>query len=86
MIGSGWCSQVRASSEFHFDALREVAACERQGSTVAESLVVLFRMGTPQTRRGQRGARRSTGQGSAEPLCTIIKGVNREVSERKADI
>ena len=33
-----------------------------------------------------RAARSSTSQGRAEPLCTRIKGVNREVSEGKADV
>ena len=53
------------------------------GSTVAESLVALYRVGTHQIRRGRRAARSSTSQGSAELLCTRIKVANREVSERK---
>ena len=56
------------------------------GSTVAESLVALYRAGTHHTRRGRRAARSSTSQGSAEPLCARIKGANREVSEGKADL
>ena len=55
-------------------------------STVAETLVALYRVGTHQIRRRQRAARRSTSQGSAEPLCARIKGANREVSEGKADL
>ena len=55
-------------------------------STVAESLVALYRVDTHQIRRGRRAARSSTSQGRAEPLCARIKGVNREVSEGKADV
>ena len=55
------------------------------GSTVVESLVALYRVGTHQIRRRRRAARSSTSQGSAEPLCARIKGANREVSEGKAD-
>ena len=55
------------------------------GSTVAESLVVLYRVGKHQIRRRWRTARSSTSQGSAEPLCARTKGVNREVSEGKVD-
>ena len=32
MVGWGWCSQVRASSELQFGAIREEAARERQGA------------------------------------------------------
>ena len=54
------------------------------GSTVVmESLVALYRVGTHQIRRGRREAQSSTSQGSAEPLCAILKGANREVSEEK---
>ena len=53
------------------------------GSTVAESLVVLYRVGTHQIRRRRRAARSLTSQGRAEPLCARIKGANREVSEGK---
>ena len=55
-------------------------------STVAESLVVLYRVGTHQIRREGRAARSSTNQGNAEILCARIKGANREVSEGKADL
>ena len=74
MAGSGWCSQVCAPSELKFGALREGSDTQEAGSTVAESLVVLYRVGTHKIRRRRR----------AEPLCERIKGVNREVSERKA--
>ena len=56
------------------------------GSTVVESLVALYRVGTRQVRRRRRAARSSTSQGSAQPLCARIKGANREVSEGKADV
>ena len=56
------------------------------GSTVAESLVVLYRVGTHHIRRRRRAARSSTSQGRAEPLWARIKGANREVSEGKADV
>ena len=51
----------------------------KAGSTVAESLVALYRY-EPDSARG-RAARLSTSQGSAELLCARIKGANREVSE-----
>ena len=56
------------------------------GSTVAESLVVLYQVGTHQIRRRRRAARSLTSQGRAEPLCARIESANREVSEGKADI
>ena len=56
------------------------------GSTVAESPVALYRVGTHHIRRKRRAARSSTSQGTAEPLCARIKGVNREVREGKADV
>ena len=44
------------------------------GSTLlAESLIVLYRVGTHQVRRGWRVTRSSTSQGSAEPLCAGSK-------------
>ena len=40
MVGWGlWCSQVRASSETQFGALRESGGTREAGSNVAESLV-----------------------------------------------
>ena len=39
MVGGGWCSQVRTSSELQFGALREVWRHARTRNTVAESLV-----------------------------------------------
>ena len=55
----------------------------RGRGTVAESLVVLHRVGTHQIRRRRRAARSLTSQGRAEPLCARIKGANREVSKGK---
>ena len=54
-------------------------------STVAESLVAFYRVGTHKIRRRRRAARLSTSQGRAEALCARTKGANREVSEGKAD-
>ena len=85
----GWLrmvSQVCASSELQFGALREGGSTREAGSTIAESLVVLYRVDTHQIRRRRRAARSSTSQGRAEPLCARIKGANREVSEGKADV
>ena len=58
------------------------------GSTLAESLVALYRVGTipHQIRRGRRATRSSKRQGRAEPLCARIKGASQEVSEVKADL
>ena len=53
---------------------------------VAESLVVLYQVGTHQIRRRRRAARSLTSQGRAEPLCARIESANREVSEGKADL
>ena len=77
-----------AFSELQFSAFRENGGTREAGSTVTESLVVvvLYRMGKHQIRRRRRAARSSTSQGRAEPLCTRIKGANRDVSERKADV
>ena len=86
MVGWGWCSQVRTSSEPQFGALWEGGDTREAGSTVAEGLVVLYRVGTHQIRQRLRTARSSTSQGRAEPLCARITGLNREVSEGKADV
>ena len=77
---------MRASSEPQFGALREGGGTQKAGSTVAESLVVLYRVGTHQIRRRRREARSSTSQGRAEPLCARITGLNRDISEGKADV
>ena len=79
-------AQTRASSESQFGALREGGGTREAGSTVEESLVVLYRVGTHQIRRRRRAARSSTSQGRAGPLCARIIGLNREVSEGKADV
>ena len=86
MVGIGWCSQVRASSDFQFDALREVAALERQGHCRGETVSALLGgYASDSARQGWSAARSSTSQGSAEPLCVGIIGANREVSEEKDD-
>ena len=77
---------VCASSEPQFGALREDGGTREAGSTVAESLVVLYRVGAHQIRRRWRVARSSTSEGRAEPLWAKITGLNREVSEGKADV
>ena len=77
---------MRASSEPQFGVLREGGGTREAGSTVAESLVVLYRVGTHQIRRRRRAARSSTSQGRAEPLYARITGLNREVSEGKAEV
>ena len=74
------------SSKLQFGALREDGGTREAGSTVVESLVVIYRVGTHQIRRRRRAARSSTSQGRAEPLCARIKGANWEVSEGKADV
>ena len=86
MVGRGWCSQVCTSSELQFGALREGGGTREAGNSVAESLVVLYWVGTHQIRRRRRAARSSMSQGRAEPLSARIKGVNREISEGKADV
>ena len=77
---------MRASSELQFGALREGGGTREAGNAVAESLVVLYRVGTHQIRRRRRAAQSLKSQGRAEPLCARIKGANREVSEEKADV
>ena len=51
--------------------------CRREGGSALS--------GTHLIRRRRRAARSSTSQGRAELLCARITGLNREVSERKAD-
>ena len=75
-----------APSKLRVGAIREGGGTREAGGTVAESLVVLYRVGTHKIRRRRRAARSSTSQGRAEPLCAKIKGVNREVSEGKAGV
>ena len=77
---------MRASSEPQFGALREGGGTREAGRTVAESLVVPYRVGTHQIRRRQMAARSSKSQGRAEPLYSRITGLNREVSEGKIDV
>ena len=61
-------------------------ATREAGSTVAESLVALYRVCTHLIRQGRKAARSPTSQGNAEPLCTRIKGANWEGSEGKDDL
>ena len=75
-----------ASSELQFGGLRVGGGTREAGSTVAESLVALYQVGTHQIRRRRRAARSLTSQGRAEPLCAGIESANREVSEGKADL
>ena len=58
----------------------------RRREHCAESLVVLYQVGSHQIRRRRRAARSLTSQGRAEPLCARIESANREVSEGKADL
>ena len=74
---------MQVSSELQFGAFREGGGTREAGSTVAESRVVFYRVGTYQIRRRRRAARSSTSQGRAEPLCARITGWNREVSREK---
>ena len=74
------------NTELQFGGLREGGGTREAGSTVAESLVVLYQVGTHQIRRRRRAARSLTSQGRAEPLCARIESANREVSEGKADL
>ena len=75
-----------APSELQSGALREGSGTREAGSTVAESLVVLYRVRTHQIRRRRRAALSFTSQERAESLCARIKGVNREVSDGKANV
>ena len=77
---------MRDSPELQFGDLREGGGTREAGNTVAESLVVLYRVGTHQIRRRWRADRSSTSQGRAEPLCARITALNREGSEGKADV
>ena len=83
MVGRGLGFQACASSELQFGGLREGGGTREAGSTVAESLVVPYQVGTHQIRRRRRAGRSLTSQGRAEPLCGRIESANREVSEGK---
>ena len=77
---------MHASSEPQLDGLWEGGGTREAGSTVGESLVVLYRVGTHQIRRRGRAARSSTSHGRAKPLCARTTGLNREVCEGIADV
>ena len=85
MAGRGWCSQLRASSELQLVSFGRCGGTRDARSTVAESLIALYRVGTHQIWRRRSASRSSTSQGSTAPLCARFKGANREVSEGKAD-
>ena len=78
-----------------FSTATQTSCCNRiQRSNRVRLLVVsthdfpdiLYRVGTHQIRQRRRAARSSTSQGRAEPPCARIIGLNREVSEGKADV
>ena len=68
MVGWGWCFQICASSELQSGGLREGGGTREAGSTVAESLVVLYQVGTHQIRRRRRAARSLTSQEGWTPV------------------
>ena len=68
---------MRASSELQFRDLREGGGTREAGSTVAESLVVLYRVGVHQIRQRRRAAPSLTSQGRAVPLCARIESAKR---------
>ena len=85
----GWLRMVVPGARLFRAPIRCISGgggTREAGSTVAESLVALYRVGTHQVWRGRRAARSSTSQGSAEPQCARIKGANEEVPEGEADI
>ena len=85
----GWLRMVLPGvrpSELQFGTLREGGGTREVGSTVAESLVVPYRVGTHQIQRRRRAARSLTSQARVESLCARIEGSNRAVSEGKADV
>ena len=75
-----------ASSELLFGGLREGGGTREARSTVAESLIVLYQVGTHQIRRRRREARSLTSKARAEPLCARIESASREVTEGKAGL
>ena len=77
---------MRTPFELQFGALRKGGRTREAGRTVAESLVMLYRVGTHQIRCRRRAARSSTSQGRAGPLCARITGLNREVFEGKSGV
>ena len=86
------------SSELHFGALREMAACERQGALSCRGKPInsgapqhaqayrdtLYRVSKSQIRRGRRATPSSKSQRSAELLYARIKCANGRLSEREA--
>ena len=85
----GWLRMVFLGAHLFRAPILSFGRCggtREAGSTVAKSLVVFYRVGRHTIWRRWRAARSSTSQGSGEPLCATIKGANRKVSERKADL
>ena len=76
---------MRASSEFQFGALREVAARERQGALSWRAWK--RSIGWVRTRFGGGGGEldRRRARGGLNP-CGRVSKANREVSEGKADL
>ena len=77
---------MRDSPELQLGDLREGGGTREAGNTVAESLVVLYRVGAYQIRRRRRADRSSASQGRVEPLCARSTGLNGDVSEGEADV
>ena len=64
---------MSVSSELQFGALREGGGTRETGSTVAESLVVLYRKGTYQVRRRRRQLDRRRARGGLNPCARESK-------------
>ena len=78
------CSQVRAASELHFGALREVAVRERQGALSRRAGNALLGRYAPDSARLE-GSSIVDEQGECLTPVRDYQGVNREISEGKAD-
>ena len=73
-------------SELQFGALRKGGGTLEAGNTVAESLVVLYKVGTHENRRRRRQLDRRRAREGLNTLCARIEGVDQEISEGKADV
>ena len=75
---------ARLFRELQLGALRKGGGRREAGSTVAESLVVLYRLGTHQIRqKRRRAARSSTSRGRAEPCARESKVQTRRFLREK---